>query len=68
MTSEELVEGCLELAGYVPVSPSRRQELVDHVRSGGDVRCDTPEEQEAFGHRVTRLLQLIVSSREYQFA
>jgi uncharacterized protein (DUF1800 family) len=68
MTPEELVEGCLELAGYVPLSQSRRQELLAHVRSGGDVRCGTPEEQEEFGHRVTRLLQLVVSSREYQFA
>jgi uncharacterized protein (DUF1800 family) len=68
MTPEELVDRCLELAGHVPVSQDRRQELIDHVRSGGDLRCGTAEEREAFGPRVARLLQLIVASREYQFA
>ena len=68
MTPEELVDRCLELAGHVPVSQNRRQELIDHVRSGGDLRSGTTEEREAFGPRVARLLQLIVASREYQFA
>ena len=68
MTTEELVDGCLEFAGFVPVSRERRDELIAHVAIGGDLRWGTPEDRDTFGHRVTRLLQLIVSSREYQFA
>ena len=68
MTPEELVDRCLVLAGNVPVSPVRRQELIAHVGAGSDVHCGTPQEREAFGSRVARLLQLIVASREYQFA
>jgi uncharacterized protein (DUF1800 family) len=68
MSAEDLVDRCLELTGHVPVSQDRRQELIDHVRSGGDLGCGTDQEREAFALRVARLLQLIVSSREYQFA
>ncbi|MDA0735215.1 MAG: hypothetical protein O2860_11650, partial [Chloroflexi bacterium] len=68
MSTEALVDRCVELTGFVPVSHGRRDELIAHVAIGGDVRCGTPEELDTFNLRVTRLLQLIVSSREYQFA
>jgi hypothetical protein len=41
---------------------------MNHVRQGGEVRCGTEAEKQAFESRVTGLLQLIVSSREFQFA
>ena len=68
ITPETLVDSCLEVAGPVPAAPARRNELIEHVRNAGEVRCGSPEELEAFGHRVTSLLRLIVSSREFQFA
>ena len=68
ISPEALVDSCLEMVGPVPVAAARREELIAHVRKGGKVFCGSPEEREAFGKRVTRLLQLIVSSREYQFA
>ena len=68
MTAEELVDGCLELTGFVRVSPGRKQELIAHVASGGEVHIETPEDRDAFRQRVARLLQLVVSSREYQLA
>jgi hypothetical protein len=68
MTSEQLVDACLDLAGPVPVSENRRDELVAHVRREGEVRCGTPAEKQEFENRVTGLLQLIVASREFQFA
>ena len=68
VTAEELVDGCLELAGLVPVTHDRKQELIAHVKTGGELHCGSAEDQEAFSQRVARLLQLVVSSREYQFA
>ena len=68
MTAEELVDGCLELTGFVPVSSQRKQELITHVAAGGEVHCGSPAEREVFDQRVARLLQLVVSSREFQFA
>ena len=68
MTAEELVDGCLELTGFVPVSAQRKEELIGHVTPGGPVTCGTPAEREVFDQRVARLLQLVVASREFQFA
>ena len=68
MTIEKLVDACLELTGFVPVSQDRRAELIAHVEMGGEVRCGTLQELDTFNQRVARLLQLVVSSREYQFA
>ena len=68
MTADQLVDGCLELAGPVLVSPARRLDLIAHLRRSGEILCGTDQEKEAFSHQVARLLQLIVSSREYQLA
>ena len=68
MTADQLVDGCLELAGPVLVSPARRQDLIAHLRRSGEILCGTDQEKETFGNQVARLLQLIVSSREYQLA
>ena len=68
MSPEALVDSCLDVAGPVPVSSARRKKLIAHIQIAGEVRCGSPEELEVFGQRVTRLLQLIVSSREFQFA
>ncbi len=68
LTAEQLVDGCLELLGFVPVSPERKQELLSHVEKGGEVRLDTPELRADFRDRVAKLLRLVVASREFQFA
>ena len=65
---EALVDACQDAAGLVPVAPLWRDELIAHVRGGGEVRCGTPGGQEAFGQRVTGLLRLMVTSREFQLA
>ena len=66
LTPEQMVDGCLDLAGPVVVSESRRRELVAAVALAGPAPCTTPEDMDTFAPRVARLLQLIVSSREYQ--
>jgi len=68
MTVEQLVDSCLDLVGPVLVSDARRSELVAHVRREGEVRCGTADEKQEFKNRVTGLLQLVVASREFQFA
>ena len=69
MTADEMVDGCLELLGAIQLEEGTRQQIVTHVESGGEVRRgSTEEEVAAFGRRVTEVLQLIASAREYQFA
>ena len=68
LTPEALVDGCLELLGAVQVQDETRQQLIDHVKAGGDIqRGSTESETQAFGKRVTEALQLIAATREYQF-
>ena len=42
--------------------------LLRHAQNGGELRFGTPEERQASAVRVGRMLQLIVASKEYQFA
>ncbi|MCZ6867319.1 MAG: DUF1800 domain-containing protein [Chloroflexi bacterium] len=68
MSAEELVEGCLELMGPIEMEDPTRQELVDHVLKGGPIsRGNTEGQRGAFAARVTETMQLIASTREYQF-
>ena len=68
MTAEQLVDSCLDLVGPLEVSSARRDDLINHVQRGGEVRCGTEAEKQAFENRVAGLLPLIVSTREFQFA
>ena len=64
LSPPQLVDACLDLAGPVLVGDARRDELIAHVERDGPVSGSHP----GFEERVTGLLQLIVSSREFQFA
>jgi hypothetical protein len=69
LTAEELVDGCLELLGAIRIEDGTREQVLSHVRSGGEVkRGGSEEEVREFGQRVTSVLQLIAAAREYQFA
>jgi hypothetical protein len=68
LTPEVLVDHCLELVGALTVSPETRQALLRYARNGGALCFGTPEERQASAVRVGRVLQLIVASKEYQFA
>ncbi len=68
LTPEELVDGCLDLAGPVPISESARKALLEYAARGGDLDLrDTRPGGEA-EQRVGEILRLIASSREYQLA
>ena len=68
MTPQEMVDACLDLVGPLTVSENTRRELVAQADDGGDVRFGSDEETRAASTRVKSMLQLIVSTREYQLA
>ena len=61
------VDTCLELLGPMVVADETRAELIGHTEAGGDFAWDDSNEADS-ARRVSELLQLIVSTREYQFA
>ena len=64
---ESAVDTCLDLLGPVVVKDETRAELVEHTSAQGEFAWDESNEAES-ARRVAELLQLIVATREYQFA
>ena len=64
LSPEEFVDKCLDLAGPLTVGDTTRESLAQVAESGGDLDIDADEGTD----RVVQMLQLIVASREYQFA
>ncbi len=64
----ELVDRCLDLLGPVEASGATRDELVAHAAEGGTVKFGPDASNGASAQRVRELLQMIVSTREYQLA
>ena len=64
ITAETLVDGCLELLGGYNLMPETRELLEDHARQAADMDSSGAE----FGKLAAQLLQLIVSTQEYQFS
>ncbi len=67
-TPEEIVDGCLDLMGPLEMHDNSRQGLIGFVENGGDFSWGTDEQVQASTARVSELLQLIVATREYQYA
>ncbi len=68
ISPSDFVDSCLELMGSIRVEEDTRLALIAHVERGGPLGRDTEEERASFARKVGELLQLIASSREYQFA
>jgi uncharacterized protein (DUF1800 family) len=64
LSPEEFVEQCLDLLGPLPVKDQTYAALVDHSRLGGPLRFSV--DGRAAEQRVSKLLQLIVATREFQ--
>ncbi len=64
---ESVVRACLELLGEVEVKDETMSELVSHAEIEGDLAWDEASEADS-ARRVSEMLQLIVATREYQFA
>ena len=67
LSSDELVDGCLDLLGPIRLADDTRQELIEHASAAGPIRRgETEQEHAAFGARVSEVLKLITATREYQ--
>jgi hypothetical protein len=64
---ESAVDTCIDLLGPVEVNDETRTELIDHAHVLGEFAWDEENEAKS-AQRVAELLQLIVATREYQFA
>ncbi len=62
VSAERLLDGCLEMMGGYELTPENRALLLSHAQAGGSLRTGAPE----FAQRVGQMLQLIVSTQEYQ--
>ena len=64
---ESAVDACLEMLGSVVVKDETRAELIEHASARGAFEWNEARESES-ARRVAEILQLIVATREYQFA
>ena len=68
MTSDGLVERCLDLLGSVSVSDETRAALSEHVDQRGELDLSGHQQGDESEKRVAELLGLIASCREFQLA
>ena len=64
LSPERLVDGCLDMLGAYELSDETRGKLLAHASRQGDLAAGTAD----FDRGVGQMLQLIVSTQEYQFA
>ena len=63
-TPDQLVRRCLDMLGAYELPEETYTQLIDHVQKGGSLQPGTDD----YSVRVAQMLQLIVSTQEYQFA
>ena len=68
LAPEQLVERCLDLIGPMEVGEETRTALSAYADSVGDIDLSSDQAKTDNAGKVARMLQLIVASREYQFA
>jgi hypothetical protein len=68
LSPEGFVDTCLDLMGPLEVTSGTREELIGRANAGGPLRWSTQHEADDSMQRVTTMLQLIVSLREFQYA
>ena len=68
LSPEEFTNQCLDLVGPLDVGDQTRETLLEYAVSGGTLDLGTPEGREKSVPRIIHMLQMIVSSKEYQFA
>ncbi len=68
LSPQQLVEVCLDMMGPVEVDDATRSELIEHASTQGQVTWNGASANGASDSRVTEMLQLIASLRDYQFA
>ncbi len=67
VSPDGLVEQCLELVGSLAVDEETRLSLVAEAEHEGGLRFATDADRQSSESRILKMLQLVVSTREYQF-
>jgi hypothetical protein len=68
LSAEGLVDNCLDLMGPLEVDTETRSELVEHASDDGDMDWNSDSSSKSANDRVSEMLQLISSLRDYQYA
>jgi hypothetical protein len=68
LSTEQFVEGCLDLVGPLDVADETRRELLAHAQRGGDAKHRTAAEKTEFARRAGEMFQMIAATAEFQFA
>ena len=68
LSPEDFVESSLEMMGCLETSERTQAELYDHASILGDLRFETSDDKAESTRRIKEMMQLIASTREYQFA
>lgn len=68
LSPEAFVDACLDLLGPLTVRPETRHTLLRYAAHEGPLQVETSGASPQYTARVARMLQLIVASKEYQFA
>ena len=68
LNSKDLLDKCLDLIGPLEVSKDTYEALEKYANAVGDIDLDMNEFKQENIEKITRMIQLIVSTREYQFA
>ena len=64
----QLVDATLDVLGPVQVDERTKEGLLKYAIAAGDLKFDTDEAKSNGALHIGRMLQLIVSTREFQFA
>jgi hypothetical protein len=68
LTPDQLVDGCLDYLGPVEVGDDTKRELAAQAKEWGQISWDSDGNAKLADQRTGQMLQLIVATREYQFA
>ena len=68
LTPQLMVDNCLDLMGPLEVDTATRDELVSHAQTAGGLSWATSSDVASAEERISEMLQLIVSLRDYQYA
>lgn len=68
LSSEQLVDGCLDQLGPLPVPETTRDALIDFARKQGEVIFTDNGSDSESENKIAAVLQLIVATREHQMA
>lgn len=66
ISSDQLVENCLEVLGPIEVMDTTRSGLKNYASKFGDLTWSNEESSDEFDRAAVAIIQLVVSSQEYQ--